>query len=132
MYAITKVIKKWCQYLLGNHFKIYTDKKSLNTRLSQTIQTPDQQKWTTKIQGYDFQIIYKPRKTNVVADLLSRQELPPLSLFLAIFSSLPTILKELQQYFTTSEGQHLILLHTNDQPLANQFPTRQGLLFLPP
>jgi len=42
MYAITKAVKKWCQYLLGNHFTIYTNQKSLNTLLSQTIQTPKQ------------------------------------------------------------------------------------------
>jgi len=49
MYAITEAIKKWHQYLLGNQFKIYTNQKNLNTLLSQTIQTPDQQKWTAKL-----------------------------------------------------------------------------------
>jgi len=54
MYAITKAIKKWRQYLLGNHFKIYTDQKSLNTLLSQTIQTPEQKKWTTNSKDMIF------------------------------------------------------------------------------
>ena len=58
MYAITESVKKWRQYLIGQHFRIITDQKSLNTLLSQTIQTPEQQKWTAKLQGYDFQIIY--------------------------------------------------------------------------
>jgi len=42
MYVITEAVKKWRQYFLGNHFKIYTDQKSLNTLISQTIQTPEQ------------------------------------------------------------------------------------------
>jgi len=40
MYAITEAVKRWRQYLLGQHFKIITDQKSLNTLLSQTTQTP--------------------------------------------------------------------------------------------
>lgn len=31
MYAITKAIKKWRQYLIGNHFKVYTDQLSFKT-----------------------------------------------------------------------------------------------------
>lgn len=42
MYAITEVVKKWCQCLLGRHFHIYMDHKSLNALLTQTIQTLEQ------------------------------------------------------------------------------------------
>ena len=129
MYAITEAIKKWRQYLFGNHFKIYTNQKSLNTLLSHTIQTPEQQKWTTKFQGYDFEKIYKPGKNNVVVDSLSRQEPLPLLLLLAISSPIPTIFKELQLYFTTTEGHNLILLHFCNQSLPIQFSKSQELLF---
>jgi len=129
MYAITEAVKKWRQYLLGNHFTIYIDQKSLNTLLSQTIQTPEQQKWTTKLQGYDFKIIYKPGKHNVVADALSRQESPPLLVLLVVSSPIPIIFKELQQYFNTKEGKNLILSLTSNEPLPSQFSTSQGLLF---
>jgi len=61
MYAITEVIQKWHQYLLGTHFKIYINQKKLNTLLSQTIQTPDQQTFgvspvTTLTHGINFAI----------------------------------------------------------------------------
>jgi hypothetical protein len=34
----------------------------------------EQQKWVTKILGYDFEIVYKRGKQNVVADALSRND----------------------------------------------------------
>ena len=129
MYAITKSIKKWRQYLLGNHFKIFTDQKSLNTLISQTIQTPEKQKWTTKLQGYDFEILYKPGKQNIVADALSHQETPNLSLLLAMSSPVPNLLQELQHFYSTSEGKALIQSCTKDHQLPSLFSTWQGILF---
>jgi len=60
MLAIIEAVKKWRQYLLGRHFRVYTDHKSLKNLLSLTIQTLPQQKWLTKLLGYDFEILYKP------------------------------------------------------------------------
>jgi len=76
---------------LENHFKICTDKRSLNTLLTQTIQTPKQQKWTAKLQGYDFQILYRPGKQNMVADPLSCQGVVTPSLLLALSSPFPLL-----------------------------------------
>ena len=129
MYSITESVKKWRQYLLGNHFKIFTDQKSLNTLLSQTIQTPEQQKWTAKLQGYDFEILYKPGKQNIVADALSRQETPNPSQLLAISSPVPNLLQELQHFYSISEGKALIQSCTKDHQLPSLFSTRQGILF---
>jgi hypothetical protein len=39
--------------------------------LEQRISSPDQQKWVTKLFGYDYEIIYKKGKENVVVDALS-------------------------------------------------------------
>lgn len=49
MYAITAAVSKWRHYLLGRHFIILTDHKSLKSLLTQTIQTPEQQQWLTKL-----------------------------------------------------------------------------------
>lgn len=49
MCAITEAVKKWRQYLIGQHFHIFTDQKSLKNLLVQTIQTPEQQKWAVKL-----------------------------------------------------------------------------------
>ena len=39
--------------------------------MEQRLSSEEQQKWVTKMLGYDFEIIYKKRKLNVVADALS-------------------------------------------------------------
>jgi hypothetical protein len=39
--------------------------------LEQRLSSEEQQKWVTKILGYDFEIVYKKGKKNVVADALS-------------------------------------------------------------
>jgi hypothetical protein len=42
--------------------------------LEQRLSLEEQQKWVTKILGYDFEIIYTKGKQNVVADALSRND----------------------------------------------------------
>lgn len=60
MFVVIEVVKKWRQYLIGQQFHIYTNKKSLRNLLLQKIQTPEQQKWAFKLQGFNFEIFYKP------------------------------------------------------------------------
>jgi len=40
--------------------------------MTQSIHTPEQQKWFSKLMGYNYQILYTPGKENTVADALSR------------------------------------------------------------
>jgi hypothetical protein len=71
MMSIMHVIDLWCPYLLGKCFQIKTDHQSLEYFLKQRISSLEQQKWVTKLFGYDYEIIYKNGKENVVADALS-------------------------------------------------------------
>jgi hypothetical protein len=59
MLAILHVMDLWCPYLLGQRFQIKTDHQSLKYFLEQHISSPKQQKWVTKLFGYDYEIIYK-------------------------------------------------------------------------
>ena len=59
---------------MGRHFKVKTDHDSLKYFLEQRLSSEEQQKWVTKMLGYDFEIIYKKGKQNVVADALSRKD----------------------------------------------------------
>ncbi|PNY05566.1 retrotransposon-related protein [Trifolium pratense] len=73
--AIVLAIQKWRPYILGRHFQVHTDKKSLRFLTKQRVMGDEQQKWTSKLLGYDFDIKYKPGKENSAADALSRQML---------------------------------------------------------
>ena len=59
---------------MGRHFKVKTDHDTLKHFLEQILSSEEQQKWVTKMLGYDFEIIYKKGKLNVVADALSRKD----------------------------------------------------------
>jgi hypothetical protein len=73
MVSIFHVVDLWHPYLLGQQFQIKIDHQSLKYFLEQCITSPEQQKWVTKLFGYDYEIIYKKGKENVVADALFRK-----------------------------------------------------------
>jgi len=54
--AFTVAVKKWPQYLLGHHFIILTDHKSLKELMSQVIQTLEQQIYLARLLGFDYSI----------------------------------------------------------------------------
>ena len=56
---------------MGRHFKVKTDHDSLKQFLEPRLSSEEQQKWITKMLGYEFEIIYKKWKLNVVSDSLS-------------------------------------------------------------
>lgn len=56
LHAITAVVRKWSQYLLGHKFTIFTDHRSLGDLMSQIIQTPEQQFYLAKLLGFDYDI----------------------------------------------------------------------------
>jgi hypothetical protein len=58
MMEILHALKKWSPYLIGRHFKVKIDHDSLKYFLEQRLSLEEQQKWVTKILGYDFEIIY--------------------------------------------------------------------------
>ncbi|XP_058741863.1 uncharacterized protein LOC131614269 [Vicia villosa] len=129
MYAVTEAVKKWRQYLIGQHFHIHTDQKSLRNLLLQKIQTPEQQKWTSKLQGFNFAIFYKPGRSNQVADALSRQFSPDDSLLLTLSSIVPDILLKLQHFYaSTIPGQNTVTQLTQSGSNLTSFRFKNGLL----
>jgi hypothetical protein len=71
MLAIMHAVDLWRLYLLGQCFQIKIDHQSLKYFLEQCISSPEKQKWVTNLFGYDYEIIYKKGKDNVVLDALS-------------------------------------------------------------
>ena len=74
MLAILHALKKWKPYLMGRHSKVKNNHHILKHFLEQRLSSEEQQKWVTKMLGYDFEIIYKSGKQNLVADTLSRKD----------------------------------------------------------
>jgi hypothetical protein len=72
MMAILHAVDTWRPYLLEHHFKIKSNHHSLRYCLEQCLSSLEQHKWVTKMLGYDYEIIYKKRKDNVMFDALSR------------------------------------------------------------
>lgn len=128
MYAVTEAVKKWRQYLIGQQFHIFTDQKSLKNLLLQKIQTPEQQQWASKLQGFNFEIYYKPGKTNQAADALSRKFSNDEPLLFALTSPVPQILSKFKQYYN-QQGHDLVhtLLATNTESQLYKFT--KGLLY---
>lgn len=66
---------------MGRKFFILTDQKSLRELVSQTIQTPKQQYWLSKLTGFHFEIRYRPGRENQAADALSRMQYYTLTIY---------------------------------------------------
>ena len=127
LYVITEAVKKWWHYLLGRKFTIYTDQRSIKHLLSQPIQTPDQQKWVTKLMGFDYDIVYKPGTANRVADALSRISLPS---FGAITVSTQPWLSSLRDHFASiAEGLQLLHKIRPDLFAYSHYSVHDGLVY---
>ena len=74
MLTILHALKKCRTYLMGRHFKLKIDHDSIKHFLEQILSSEEQQKWVTNMLGYEFEIIYKKGKLNIVVDALSRTD----------------------------------------------------------
>ncbi len=72
--AIVNGVTKFHTYLFGKPFFIITDHKTLLMIHSKPLKSapPRLQCLLIKIQGCDFQLVYRPRNQMIVADVLSR------------------------------------------------------------
>lgn len=57
--ALVSVVGKWRPYLLNQRFKFKTHQHALKHLLEQQATIGAQQKWISKLIGYDFQVEYK-------------------------------------------------------------------------
>jgi hypothetical protein len=71
--AVVHALKMWRHYLMGTHWNIFTDHKSLKYIFTQADLNMRQRRWLEIIKDYDLEVHYDPEKANVVADALSRK-----------------------------------------------------------
>lgn len=70
--ALDFSLKVWRCYLLGVKFKVYTDNNALTYIKNKKDIGGKNYRMVMRFEEYDFDIIHKPGKQNVVADALSR------------------------------------------------------------
>ena len=71
--AIVSALRQWRHFLYGRRFTIITDHHSLTHFQKQQNLSLRQARWSEFLQNYEFDIVYKPGSSNVVADALSRR-----------------------------------------------------------
>ncbi|GBG69235.1 hypothetical protein CBR_g3934 [Chara braunii] len=129
LYALRQALEHWKHYLLGRHFKVYSDHETLRWLKTQAKMTPKLTRWAAKIDQYDFELKPVKGKYNVVADALSRRA----DYFGAIVHYLD-IGKDLQQKVREAYAQDPIysdlLKKVKEAPETEpNYRTTEGLLF---
>jgi hypothetical protein len=126
--ALGLAIQHWRPYLLGRKFVVSTDQKSLKQLLQQRITTVEQQNWSAKLLGYDFEVVYKQGKLNRGADALSRMhegiELQNMTSYLQ-WEQTPLIKEEIQN---DDESQKIIGDLSQDPVSRPGYVFKQGVL----
>ena len=79
MCAIIHALDRWRPFLLGRHFKVYTDHRSLIYLKTQPNLNQRQLRWMERAADYNYEILYKPGKENVITDAFSRIHINALS-----------------------------------------------------
>ena len=71
--------------------------------MEQRLSLEEEQKWVAKMLGYEFEIIYKKGKQNIVADALSRKDEAIKSLLYAISIIQPYWISEVRDEWKNDE-----------------------------
>lgn len=92
--------------------------------MDQRVCTPTQQRWLTKLLGYDFEVHYEKGKENCVANALSRQ----LERELVAITTLVTWLQQLKSNYTTYELISLLQRFYRGQLESSKYTMRASFL----
>ncbi|KAG8175837.1 hypothetical protein JTE90_013387 [Oedothorax gibbosus] len=75
-YAIVESLRYWRHYLIGRHFEVFTDQRSVAFMFNQQHQSKIKNekilRWRLDLTCFKFDIIYRPGSRNAAADAFSR------------------------------------------------------------
>ncbi|WVZ08755.1 hypothetical protein V8G54_022101 [Vigna mungo] len=118
-------VRKWKHYLMGSHFIILTDQRSLKFFTDQRLLTEERFKWASKLISFDFEIRFRPSKDNIVADALSRK-----SYFMPISVLQPTQWDSWEEESQTDAGMISLIQDLMIDPKSHVgYELRKGRLF---
>ncbi|GFV18722.1 hypothetical protein TNCV_4756091 [Trichonephila clavipes] len=70
--AVVNALKKFCTYLLGNHFKIITDCSAFQKTMDKKDLVTRVVRWTLLLEEYDYEIVHRSGQRMQHVDALSR------------------------------------------------------------
>ncbi|GBG81426.1 hypothetical protein CBR_g32103 [Chara braunii] len=73
LYALRQTLDHWKHYLLGRHFKVYSDHETLRWLKTQAKMTLKLTRWAAEIDQFDFELRPVKGKYDVAVDALSRR-----------------------------------------------------------
>jgi len=121
--AIIHALRHWRHYLLDSKIKVYTDHHSLKFFQKQATVSQRQARWLDILGEYDLDIIYKPGKSNVVADALSRS----LNEIVCLDSDLHQLIRK--AYKKDPKTRDLLSSLEKPGPVSN-YRLRDGLIYV--
>ncbi|XP_064093961.1 uncharacterized protein LOC135206538 [Macrobrachium nipponense] len=75
-YAIVEALRKWRHYLIGHHFKLITDQRSVkfmfDSKSNSKIKNDKITRWRVELSCFHYVIVYHPGTENIPTDALSR------------------------------------------------------------
>jgi hypothetical protein len=130
MLAIVHALKKWRSSLLGYHFHVYTDHRTLEYFDTQKDLSRRQLRWAEFLSQYDYDLHYIKGEENTVADALSR--LPDEELETTVATTVKieadqSVVKAIQEGYT-EDPWCVRLQESKEKTLGVE--ERDGLLFV--
>ena len=125
--GLAQAVRHWRPYLWGRSFVVRTDHQPLKFILDQRLATIPQYHWVSKLLGFDFTVEYKPGRTNVVADALSRRDAKEATLLVVSAPSF-NLLEAFRAAASTDEGMRQMLARVEAGALGDQWKIVDGLI----
>ncbi|GBG60195.1 hypothetical protein CBR_g3439 [Chara braunii] len=129
LYALREALDHWKHYLLGRHFKVFSDHETLKWIQIQVNPSTTLTRWLHEIDVYDFELKHKKDCYNRVADALSRHP-EYMTCLVGSYDLLKDLKEELIEHTAKDPELSPILDQIRADPSSQpDFHERKGFLF---